>query len=150
MSAVRDFRDFVLRGNVVDLAVGIVIGAAFGTLVTGFVHDFINPLINIFGTGGNFAGWAPSIGNGTFLVGAFINTLISFLIIAAVVFFFVVRPVNALMKRAKHAPPADPTERECPYCLSTVNIKATRCPHCTSQLELVAALVAVPAAGIEG
>lgn len=148
MSAIKDFRDFILRGNVVDLAVGIVIGAAFGTVVTKFVSDLLTPLIQaIYGGKGNFSGASFVIRGSTFLPGDFINAVISFVIVAAVVFFFVVRPVNALMARAKKAPPADPTDRECPYCLSVIPIKASKCKYCASEVPAVAAAVPVGADG---
>ncbi len=129
------FRAFILRGNVVDLAVGIVIGAAFTAIVNGLVSDIITPLIP---TGKlSLDSWSIPItySGGTLKVGAFINAVISFLIIAFVIYFFVVRPVNALMARYKpkevQAPPAT---RDCPYCLNSVPLMATRCGHCTSPL----------------
>jgi large conductance mechanosensitive channel len=133
LSIAEEFREFILRGNVVDLAVGIVIGVAFTGVVNAFVTDFINPLIP---TGNNgLAGWKIPIpySNGL-LLGAFINSVISFLIIALIVFFFVVKPVNALIARFKPKDAGPATTRECPFCLSTVPIKATRCAYCTSQL----------------
>lgn len=133
MSAMGDFKDFILRGNVVDLGVGIVIGAAFTGVVTAFVKDILTPLITIPGTI-NFSDLAFTIGGGKFLIGDFINNVISFLLIAFVVFFLVVRPVNALMDRAKPRTPAPATTRECPYCLSKVPVKATKCAFCTSNL----------------
>ncbi len=130
----KEFRAFILRGNVVDLAVGIVIGAAFGGIVNSFVKDLITPLIGIFG-GFNFPGLSFTINRSTFLIGDFINVVISFIILAFVIFFFVVKPVNALMVRYKpkeaEAPPAT---RDCPYCLNSVPLKATRCGYCTSVL----------------
>lgn len=137
MAALKDFRDFVLRGNVVDLAVGVVIGAAFGAVVTAFVKDIITPIISIPGTT-NFNDLVVTVGGAKFLVGDFINTLISFLVIALVIFFFVVRPVNALMARFKPATPEPETTRDCPYCLSKVPLKASRCAYCTSELQVAA------------
>lgn len=133
MSALTDFKQFVLRGSVVDLAVGVVIGAAFGSVVTAFVKDIITPLIAIPGKI-NFPDLSVTVGGGVIRYGDFINTLISFLLIAASVFFMVVRPVNWLMSRRKTELPADPTTRECPRCLSNIPIKATRCAFCTSDL----------------
>jgi large conductance mechanosensitive channel len=128
---VKDFKEFLLRGNVVDLAVGIVIGAAFGALVTALVRDFITPLIAaIFGTSKN--GMTFKIGAATFLVGDFLDALLAFLVIAAVVFFLVVRPINYLIERSHHEEPADPTTRKCPECLSEISIEAKRCAFCTS------------------
>lgn len=130
-----DFKTFLLRGNVVDLAVGIVIGAAFTSVVNALVKDLITPLIPAGNT--SLATWTlPGIfHNSPFLVGDFINAVISFLIVAFVVFFFVVKPVNVLTERftPRKAPEA-PTTRECPFCLSTVPLKATRCAYCTAQL----------------
>jgi large conductance mechanosensitive channel len=131
MGAARDFKAFILRGNVVDLAVGIIIGAAFGTVVTAFVKDLITPLIAALGGQPDFASIGFTVNKSRFLVGDFINALISFLIIALVVFFFVVRPVNALMNRRKTEMPVDPTTRECPHCLSSIPQQATVCAFCT-------------------
>lgn len=134
MSIMTDFKQFVLRGNVVDLAVGVVIGAAFGTVVTAFVKDIITPLISIPGKI-NFPDLSVTIGGGVIKYGDFINNVISFLLIAIAVFFFVVRPVNWLMSRRKTETPVDPTTRECPYCLSNIPIKASKCAFCTAQVD---------------
>lgn len=142
MKALKDFREFILRGNVVDLAVGIVIGAAFSGIVTAFVKDLITPLIGIFGKF-SFPKWTVTVNGSDFLLGDFINTLISFLIIAAVVFFFVVRPINALIKRVYHEKAADPTTRECPFCYNNIPLKATRCGFCTSEVEAITAAAVV-------
>ena len=133
LGTLNDFKTFILRGNVVDLAVGIVIGAAFTGVVNAFVTDFINPLIPTSNNG--LAGWKINIpySNGL-LLGAFINSVISFLIVALIVYFLVVKPVNALTARFKPKDAGPATTRECPFCLSTVPIKATRCAYCTSQL----------------
>jgi large conductance mechanosensitive channel len=128
-----DFEKFILRGNVVDLAVGIVIGAAFNNVVQEFVKDVITPFIGLFG-GFNFPAWAITVNHSTFAIGAFLNAIISFLIIAAVVYFFVVRPVNALQDRFTPHKDEKPTTRQCPFCLSTVPRGATRCAYCTAQL----------------
>lgn len=129
------FKAFILRGNVVDLAVGIVIGAAFTSIVTAFVSDVITPLIPA--PGGNLSTWAiiiPWTGK-PLLIGALINAIIAFLIVAAVVYYFVVLPVNALMARYKKDQPATPpATRDCPYCLSSIPVMATRCAYCTSPL----------------
>lgn len=132
--ALTDFKAFILRGNVVDLAVGIVIGAAFGTLVAAFVKDLITPLIAALGGQPDFSSIAIPLGKSKLLIGDFINAIVAFIILAAVVFFAVVRPVNALMSRRKTELPTDPTTRDCPYCLSSVPIKATRCAFCTSEI----------------
>ena len=126
------FRKFLLRGNVVDLAVGIVIGVAFAAVVTALVADLLTPLIAaIFGKH-DFSGLTFTINGSHFLYGAFINALIAFVSIAAAVFFFVVRPVNALMARRKTEPPVDETTRQCPECMSEIPIAARRCAFCTS------------------
>ncbi len=132
----NEFKTFILRGNVVDLAVGIMIGAAFSNVVQALVKDLITPLVPAPGTSGlsSFAPVIPGLGT-KFLVGDFINAVISFLILALVIFFFVVKPVNALTARMKpKEAPGAPTTRECPFCLSTIPIQATRCAYCTSQV----------------
>lgn len=134
MKAANDFKAFILRGNVVDLAVGIIIGAAFGAVVTAFVKDLITPLIAAIGGKPDFGGLAFTINHSRFLYGDFINAVVSFLIIAAVVFFFVIRPVNALMNRRKTETPVAATTRDCPYCLSSIPIAATRCAFCTQEV----------------
>jgi len=139
VKALNDFKTFILRGNVVDLAIGIVIGAAFTGVVTALVKDFINPLIGVFGAMPDFTSLKLPIGEGTFLWGDFLTVLINFLIVAFVLFFLIVRPVNALMARRKTELPPDPTTRECPYCLSSIPMAATRCAFCTSQVEPAAA-----------
>jgi len=133
MSAARDFRDFILRGNVVDLAVGIVIGTAFGTMVTALVTDFITPLLAIPGKV-DFGNLTFSVGGGVFKYGHFINVVIAFLLIALVVFFVIVRPVNAVMARFKPTPEEPTPVQACPFCRSQVPIDATRCAFCTSEL----------------
>jgi large conductance mechanosensitive channel len=131
-SALADFKQFILRGNVVDLAVGIVIGVAFGAVVTALVADLLTPLIAaIFGKQ-DFSSLTFTLNGSKFLYGAFINAVISFLTIAAAVFFFVVRPVNALMARRRTEPPVDEATRQCPECLSEVPVEARRCAFCTS------------------
>jgi large conductance mechanosensitive channel len=146
LKTLSGFEKFILRGNVIDLAIGIVIGAAFNNVIQEFVKDLITPLIGIFG-GFNFPDWSPAIGRSHFAIGAFLNAVISFLIIALVIYFFIVGPVNALMDRFKpHQEPQTPTTRECPFCLSTIPLKATRCPYCTSQLLPAEAATAQPRA----
>ena len=130
---VKDFKEFLLRGNVVDLAVGIVIGAAFGSVVTAFVKDFITPLIGaILGTSKN--GLKFQIGAATFLVGDFLDALLAFVLIAVVIFFLVVKPVNFLIARTRREDPPDPTIRKCPECRSDISIDAKRCAFCTSEV----------------
>jgi len=129
------FKQFILRGNVVDLAVGVVIGAAFGTVVTAFVKDIINPLIALAVGKPDFTGISFTVGGTVFPVGDFITALVSFLLIAAAVYFFVVTPINALIARTRKAPaPADPTTKKCPECLSEIPIDARRCAHCAQPL----------------
>jgi large conductance mechanosensitive channel len=136
---VKDFKEFLLRGNLVDTAVGIVIGIAFAALVAAFVADFITPLIAaIFGKP-NFSRLSFTIHHSTFRYGAFINALITFVAVAAAVFFFVVKPVNALMARRKVEPPVDESVQTCPHCLSQIPSGASRCAFCT---QLVAAAAA--------
>ncbi len=134
MSLATESRDFILRGNVVDLAVGVVIGAAFTGVVTAFTKDLLTPLISIPGKV-SFGDWAFSVGGGKFLIGDFLNTVVSFLLTAFVVYAFVVKPVNYLMERRKSmAPTAEETTRDCLFCLSKVPVKASRCAFCTSEL----------------
>jgi large conductance mechanosensitive channel len=131
-----DFKKFVLRGNVVDLAVAIVIGTAFTAMVAAFVKSFITPLIAaIFGKN-DFSNLYFTVHNSKFFYGAFINTVISFLIIATVVFFAVVLPLNALMKRLNMLPKEEPEPetRECPECLSDIPVEARRCAFCTTEV----------------
>ena len=127
------FKKFILRGNVVDLAVGVVIGAAFGAVVTAFTKDLLTPLINaIVGKGGDFSGIGFDINKTHFPVGDFINAAVSFLLVAVAVYFFVVTPLNALMARIDPPKPAAaPSTRPCPQCLSEIPIAAKRCAHCT-------------------
>lgn len=138
MSLASDFKAFILRGNVVDLAVGIVIGTAFGLVVAALVKDLITPIIAAIGGTPDFSAIHFTINNSIFHIGDFINAVISFLVIAAAVFFFVVKPVNALMNLRKTETPVLPTTRDCPYCLSSVPLQATRCAFCTSELNAAA------------
>ncbi len=134
MKVAKEFKDFVLRGNVVDLAVGIVIGAAFGAVVTALVKDVITPLVGLAGKF-NFSSLKFTANNSVFLFGDFLNALVSFVILAFVIFFFVVKPVNTLVARTKRPAVDAPTPtKTCGYCYSEVNIAATRCPFCTSIL----------------
>ena len=126
----NEFKQFLLRGNVVDLAVGVVVGAAFGTVVTALVKDILTPLIASIITVPDFSGLSFTINGSKFLYGDFINSLISFLLAATAVFFFVIKPMNALISRSHKEPPADPTTKKCPECLSEIPIQARRCAHC--------------------
>ncbi len=126
------FKKFLLRGNVVDLAVAVVIGAAFGAVVTAFVSAFITPLVGVFtGAAGDFKDKAFTAGGARFPYGEFVDALISFVIIAAVVYFFVVKPVQRLMDRFKTEPEPVQTTKVCPECLSSIPMAATRCAFCT-------------------
>ena len=147
----KDFKAFILRGNVVDMAVGIIIGIAFGAIVTSIVNDIIMPPIGLALGNLDFSSLMAVIKQGTppgpydtvlaahaagaitINYGTFINTIINFLIIAAVLFFFVVRPITKLTA-PKKVPAPEPTTKDCPYCSTAIPIKATRCPNCTSEL----------------
>jgi large conductance mechanosensitive channel len=126
------FRQFILRGNVVDLAVGVVIGAAFGGVVTALVKSMIEPLIALLVGKPDFTAVTFTVGSTVFPIGAFITAVVNFLLVAAAIYFFVVTPINALIARArKSQAPADPTTKKCPECLSEIPIDARRCAHCT-------------------
>jgi large conductance mechanosensitive channel len=130
---IKDFKVFILRGNVVDLAVGIVIGAAFGAVVTSFVNNILTPLIGIPGKA-DFASLHFTINGSVFSYGAFLNSLISFLSIAIAVFFVVVKPINALNERRQRGEEKEPGTRDCPECLSEINALAKRCSYCTAEV----------------
>ena len=131
----RGFKEFVLRGNVLDLAVAVVIGGAFGAVVTALVKDLLTPLIGAIVGKPDFSAFVVTINGSQFLVGDFLNAVISFLLISLAVYLFVVTPVNALVARRRRGEPsADPTTKKCPECLSEVPIAARRCAFCTSTL----------------
>jgi large conductance mechanosensitive channel len=132
--AVKDFKAFILRGNVIDLAVGVAIGAAFGLVVASFTKNLLTPILAIPGNKPSFAALQFSIRNATFRYGAFLDDLITFVITAAALFFFVVRPINTLMARRKTEPDVLSTTRDCPYCLSSIPIAARRCAFCTADV----------------
>jgi large conductance mechanosensitive channel len=126
------FKKFILRGNVVDMAVGIVIGAAFGGVVTSLVKSFIEPLIALIVGKPDFSALALPINGTIFPYGAFLTAVVNFLLIAAAIYFFVIVPVNALVARMNRGEkPPDPTTKKCPECLSEIPINARRCAHCT-------------------
>jgi large conductance mechanosensitive channel len=126
-----EFKQFLLRGNVVDLAVGVVIGVAFGAVVAAFVEGLLMPLIGAVVGVPDFSAWQFTLNGSVVALGVFVNAVLAFVLVAAAVFFVVVRPVNALVSRSRTAPPADPTTKKCPECLSDVPLAARRCAHCT-------------------
>ena len=126
------FKKFLLRGNVVDLSVAVVIGAAFGAVVQAFVKDLITPLLGAFGGIPDFSTWTFTVNGSKFLIGDFINNLLTFLIIALVVYYFVVVPVNRMQERFVASEPKGPKTRECPECLSKIPVDARCCAFCTS------------------
>ena len=129
---IKGFKEFILRGNVVDLAVAVVIGAAFGAVVNSLVANLITPLIAaIFGQP-DFSGLTFTINGSQFLYGSFINAVVSFVMVAAAIYFMIVAPMNALAERRSRG--QDPTTKECPECTSEIPVAAKRCPHCTAQI----------------
>ena len=148
MGMIKEFKEFAIKGNVIDMAVGIIIGGAFGKIVTSFVNDVIMPLIgrllgkvnfsdlfiDLSGQGYNTLAEAKAAGAPTVNYGVFINTIIDFIIIAFVI-FLVIRQINRLKRQPAPPPPGPATTKECPFCLSVIPIKATRCPNCTSELK---------------
>ena len=135
----KGFRQFLLRGNVVDLAIGVVIGAAFGAVVTAFVKDLLTPLIAAVAGKPDFSAFSFVVNGAKFAYGDFLNTVISFLLISAAVYFCVIVPVNKLVSRARQEPAVDPTTKKCPECLMEIPIDARRCAHCTTELSRQAA-----------
>jgi large conductance mechanosensitive channel len=145
----EEFKKFAIQGNVLDLTVGVIIGAAFGKIIGSLVDDVIMPPIGYALGGVDFSNLfvslsgktyeslaaAKAAGAPTWNIGLFINTIINFLIVAGAVFLFIVKPANRLKAQAPEPPPGPPTTKECPYCLSTIPIKATRCGHCTSEVK---------------
>lgn len=126
----KEFKTFLLRGNVVDLAVGVVIGAAFGSVITALVSDLLTPLIAAVAKIPDFSGFFFTVNDSKFMIGHFINAIISFMLVAGAIFFFVVKPMNVLISRARKEAPADPTTKKCGECLSEIPIGAKRCAHC--------------------
>lgn len=131
MDLLREFKQFLLRGNVVDLAVGVVIGAAFGTVVTALVKDLLTPFIAAVAKVPNFSNLYFTINGSQFMYGDLINAVISFFLVATAIFFFVVKPMNILISKSHKEPPADPTTKKCPQCLSEIPLEAKRCAFCT-------------------
>jgi large conductance mechanosensitive channel len=130
----KEFRAFILRGNVVDLAVAVVIGTAFTAVVNALVKDLITPIIAALFGEPLFTGLAFTINGSQFAYGDFLNALLTFVLVAAAVFFFVVKPVNYLMARMRTEPDVDSPTRDCPECLSAIPVAATRCAFCTSEV----------------
>lgn len=126
----QEFKKFLLRGNVVDLAVGVVIGASFGTVVTALVSDIITPLIAAIAKVPDFSDLALTLNDSQLMYGHFLNAIISFVLVAAVIFFFIVKPINVLVARTKKDPLPDPATKKCPECLGEIPIGAKRCMHC--------------------
>jgi large conductance mechanosensitive channel len=131
---VDGFKKFLLRGNVIDLAVAVVIGAAFKEIVDTMVKGLITPLIGIFGGVPDFSALSFSINNSRFQVGEFVNAIVAFVILAAIIYFLVILPVNALMERMQSQEPEPQVTRECPQCLSKIPTKASRCAFCASEV----------------
>ena len=130
----KEFRQFVLRGNVVDLAIAVVIGAAFGAVVTSMVEDLITPLVAAIGGKSDFSDLTLGIRDSEIRYGEFLTALLSFLVVSAVVFFFVVKPLNALLARLRPEPAVDQPTRACPECLSDIPAPARRCAFCTAEV----------------
>lgn len=139
MGILNEFKTFLMRGNVVDLAVAVVLGVAFGAVITSLVEDLLSPVIAAIIGEPDFSGLTFEVNDSAFRYGSFINAVISFVMIAAAIFFFVVIPYNALMKRMQKDPPPDETVRKCPECVSVIPSEARRCMYCTSEVAPAAA-----------
>lgn len=126
----KEFKEFAMRGNVMDLAVAVIIGGAFGKIIASLVNDVLMPLIGLLLGGLDFSGLTATVGDAVIMYGAFIQAIVDFVIIAFVI-FLLIRTMNNMKKQSASE---NPTTKECPYCFSTISIKATRCPDCTSQL----------------
>ena len=142
MKTLDEFKTFILRGNVVDLAIAVVLGVAFGAVVTALVKDIITPLIAAIGGQPDFSALSFTINNSKFLYGDFINAVVSFLIIALVIFFLVIKPLNALFRRLKPERPVDVVTKTCPHCLSDIPLAATVCAFCTKDVARTDGMVA--------
>ena len=130
----KEFKEFVMRGNVLDLAVAVIIGGAFGKIVGSLVNDILMPLVGLVMGGVNFSEQAFTVGAAVVKWGMFVQTVIDFLVVAFVI-FMVVKAANSMKKTSPPAPAAVPTTKECPHCFTTISIKATRCPNCTSEIK---------------
>ena len=131
---IKGFKEFILRGNVIDLAVGVVMGASFGTIVTALVKDILTPFIGAIAKVPDFSSLAFTLNGSKFAYGDFLNALIAFILVALAIYLFVIMPMNTLIQKMKRQAPADPTNKKCPECLSEIPIDATRCAHCTTKL----------------
>lgn len=137
MKIVKEFKEFISRGNVMDMAVGVIIGGAFTAIVNSMVNDILNPLLGLITGGVDFSSLSITVGEGenpaVFAYGAFISAILNFLLVALVL-FLLIKGINKLHFRKKEAPQSAPATKECPFCKSQIALSATRCPHCTSQL----------------
>lgn len=133
MKIVKEFKEFIMRGNVMDLAVGVIIGGAFSAIVTSLTDDIISPILGIFG-GMDFSNLVATVNGAEIRYGAFITAIINFLIMALII-FLMVKGINKVMSLGKKKEETAPTTKKCPYCCSEIDIKATKCPHCTSDVE---------------
>jgi large conductance mechanosensitive channel len=131
---IKEFKEFVMRGNVLDLAVAVIIGGAFGKIVSSLVNDILMPLVGLVLGGVDFSELSFTIGQAVVKWGAFVQAIVDFLIIALVI-FMIVKAANKAKKEEEPVPAPEPTTKDCPYCFSTIAIKATRCPNCTSELK---------------
>ena len=130
----KEFKEFVMRGNVLDLAVAVIIGGAFGKIISSLVNDILMPLVGLVLGGVNFSELAFTVGEAVVKWGAFVQAIVDFIIIAFVI-FMIVKAANSTKKKEEPAPEPEPTTKECPFCFTTISIKATRCPNCTSELK---------------
>jgi large conductance mechanosensitive channel len=135
-NTLKEFREFILRGNVVDLAVAVVIGAAFTAVVSALVKDIITPIIAALFGKPDFSNLAFTINDSRFAYGDFLNAVLAFVLVAAAIFFLVIKPVNYLMERRRTGPDVESTTRDCPQCLSAIPVAASRCAFCTSEVAL--------------
>ena len=135
----KEFKEFILRGNVVSLAVAVLIATAFGTVVSSLTDNIITPFIGMFGGTPDFSALSFTVNESEFGYGQFINDIISFVIVAAIIFFFIIKPMNTLIERSKRETPVDPEEKKCPECLSDIPLAARRCRFCASEQTVAAA-----------
>jgi large conductance mechanosensitive channel len=129
------FKKFIFKGNVVDMATGVVIGVAFGEVVSAMVKDLITPLVGVFGGEPDFSSYYFAVNGSKFMYGDFLNSLLSFIMISGVIYFAVVMPMNKIMKKIDEGKNQDPSDKSCPECLSVIPVKAKRCKYCTAQVK---------------